>query len=114
MWTRRAVKEGGLRLGRQLPDRVAGVHDARHDHLAVGSSQAELAPDQRVDEPQRIVAETGRELCATRVRLLAELDHGRTDLNPAARREVREADVEIHVELVAREVAALACARDRS
>src|SRR5258708_27789892 len=115
VWRQRCqIQPTGPRLARQLPDRVARAHDARDHHLAVGSSQPELAPDRRVDEPQRIVAETGRELCAARVRLLAELDHGRTDLNPAAGGQVREADVEIHIELVAREGPTLAFARDRS
>src|SRR5438094_3152169 len=38
----------------------------------------------------------------TLFRSLAELDHGRADLNPAARRQVGAADVEIDIELVAR------------
>src|SRR5438094_10051273 len=37
----------------------------------------------------------------TLFRSLAELDHGRADLNPAARRQVGAADVEIDIELVA-------------
>jgi len=42
----------------------------------------------------------------------AELDHRRTDLNPAARRQVRAAEVEIHVQLVAGQGPALALTRD--
>ena len=45
-------------LAWHLPDRVARAHRAAHHDPAVGSSQAKLAPGWRVDESQRIDAET--------------------------------------------------------
>lgn len=57
MWTMGPFEPRGLRLARQLPDRVSGTYDAWNHYTAVGSSQPEFTPDWRVDEPQRIVAE---------------------------------------------------------
>src|SRR5258708_31783773 len=101
-----------IALRRELPDRVAHSHDAGHRDPAVGSAQAQLAADRGVDEPEGIVAVARLELCAARVWGLAELDHRRPDLNPAAGRQVRDADVEVDVKLVAGKGPTVAVAGD--
>src|SRR5205814_9055899 len=96
-------RPGRSALSGQLPDRVAGPHGARYHHATVRTAQAELAPDRRVDELQGVDAEAPRELGTPGVRRLAELNDRRTDLDSGPWREVGATDVQVDVDLVARE-----------
>ena len=62
-----------------------------------------MLADRRVDELRGIGAESGGELLAARVRRRRDLDDGGSDRQPRARRRVVFAQVEVDVELVARE-----------
>ena len=77
---------------------VPGTATPRH-HAA----EVELAPERRQDELRRVVAEPSSELRAAGVGDRGDLDDRGTELEPRAGRQVRGAEVEVEVELVAGE-----------
>ena len=81
---------------------------AGDDHVRVHAPQPQLAAFGRVDELQRIASEARRELRATGVRLLGDLDDdGVSDGKPAAGRKAGLVEAHVHEQVVAGERPAL-------
>ena len=75
-----------------------------HPARPVRSCLASAVPaHRRVDPAQRVAPEARAELGTSSVRLLADLEQRRTDRKTTARWQCLDAQVEVHVELVARE-----------
>src|SRR6188472_234589 len=107
-----AVTSGTRSFASDPANGVAGADDAGRDDARVHPAQAELPVRLRIDEPRRIRAEASRELRAASVGNVRDLEYRGTDLDARARRQVFDADVEVDVQLVARERPALATSGD--
>lgn len=91
-------------LGRPLADRVPDADRSRGHDLGVHATQAKLAADWRVDERQRLLTEPLGELLAAAVGLVADLDDRRAKREARTGREIGLAQVEVHVQLITREL----------
>ena len=90
------------------PDRPT-PHDPR-----VHASHPQIPAHGRVDPAQRVAPEARTELGTSSVGLLADLKQRRTDRKATARRQRVDAQVEVHVELIARERPAVRVLFDRT
>src|SRR6185295_18617251 len=84
-------------------DLVTDANGPARDHTGVHPSEPERTPFGRADQSECINAEPGRELRAAGVRLPAHLEHRVPDRETGAGREVLGGEIEVDVELVARE-----------
>jgi len=87
----------------QLADLVPLADRAGDHHLGIEAPQPQLASDRRVDEPQGVGAEAGTELGAARVGDLGDLDDGAAQRQAGAGGQVSVTQVEVEVQLVARQ-----------
>ena len=84
-------------------DPVAGVDGAGLDNTGVDAAEVERSAFGGVHPAGGVVAEAGGELGAAGVRARGDLEEGVADRERVPGREVREAEVEVDVELVAGE-----------
>ena len=73
-----------------------GLDDAR-----IHPAQAELAPDLRIGHPEGVESEPCGELRAAGMGLLRDLDDRCADGKPRPRLKVVDAEIEVHVQLIA-------------
>src|SRR5688572_21154140 len=92
---------------------VADAHFAALDHPRVDAAQLQRVASLRADETLGIAPISLCEQPASRMRLRAHLDLRTADREPRGGRQVLEAQIEIHIELIASERPSVAALREQ-
>src|SRR5215203_7304170 len=93
-------------------DSIARTYGAGDEHAHMHPPSTQLSADPTVGPLQRISAEPARELRAPGVRWLGHLGYRLADLQPGARRQVVDRNVEVDDQLVSGKLPAVAGARN--
>ena len=110
-WSSRAAGTSGIeRL--ELADAVARMNGAGADDSRVHPAETEVSVGLPIDEPRRGRPESRRELRAPGVWQVGHFEHGRSDLETRAGRQVLVLQVEIDIQLITGEWPAVAMAGD--